>query len=325
MPELRRNPLTGIWVVAAPERAKRPEDVRVDTSHERGGACPFCPGNERATRDAIHEMHDTNGAWTIRTVANRYPALRIEGTPWRRAEGFYDRVAGIGAHEVIVDTPRHDPAPWTSEEARRVFRMIRARTMDLAQDNRIQHCVPFKNHGALAGATLSHHHSQIIALPLVPRTLIGELENASTHHSLHGRSLLNDMVDNERDAVSRVVHADDRVTAFCPFASQAPFETWVVPRSPGAHMVHASLDDLDHVADITARILQALDRAVPNTGYNILWIAAPMREAARDDYLWHVRILPALSRIAGFEWATGHAINATLPQDAAAFLRRQWR
>lgn len=324
MPEIRRNPLTGVHVVVAPERSKRPARVRLLDQTVPGGTCPFCAGNESATPPAIVTCVDREtNAWTLRVIPNRYPALQVEAEGVDHAAGPYDRIAGVGAHEVIIESPLHDAdAPDMSVGAwRQVFAAWQARTADLAGDQRLAHVQVFRNRGALAGATLEHPHSQLIATPVVPGGVQAEFDRARAWQQTRGRALLDDIVDYEVEDGARVLFADANVVVFCPWASRFAFETWIVPRERAPRFEQASSTSRDSVADATRDAIRRVLRATSGAGYNLLVQNAPLRVADVSPWRWHVRLQPRGGRIAGFEWATGDAINATPPEDAAEFLR----
>lgn len=324
MPELRRNPLTGVHVVVAPERTNRPARIRLLDEAIPGGACPFCPGNESATPPPIVTCVDPDTReWTLRVIPNRYPALQIEPDLDSRAVGPYDRIAAVGAHEVVIESPIHDAdAPDLSVSAwRQVFAAWQSRVADLSGDVRFAHVQVFRNRGALAGATLEHPHSQIIAMPVVPSGVRAEFERARAWADARGRALLDDMVDYELEAGERIVYADAHVVVFCPWASRFAFETWVVPRERSTRFERSSSDVRDRIADATRDAIRRVRRASKDAGYNLLVQNAPLREPDVSPWRWHVRIQPRNGRTAGFEWATGDAINATPPEEAAAFLR----
>src|SRR6476646_11831493 len=191
MPELRKDPITGRWVVVSTERQKRPMDFRFEKATVIGrDHCPFCPGREHVTPPevlAYRQGGSANGpGWDLLVVPNKYPALRVEGTLEREGDGMFDRMSGIGAHEVIIETPDHDrPLALQSEiEIERVLWACRERMLDLKRDFRLKYILVFKNHGAAAGATLEHPHSQLIALPLVPDFVREEIEGARRHFAL---------------------------------------------------------------------------------------------------------------------------------------------
>src|ERR1700759_4961154 len=151
----------------------------------KGGFCPSCTGNESKTPPEVLAYRpngaSSNGSgWTVRVVPNKFPSLGIEGNLNRQAEGMFDKMSGIGAHEVIVETPDHNISLAELPEKRieDVFWAYRDRILDLKQDRRFKYILIFKNHGPLAGATLEHSHGQLIALPIVPKHVVEELEGS---------------------------------------------------------------------------------------------------------------------------------------------------
>jgi len=175
LPELRKDPIVGRWVIIAHERAKRPHDFSGEAQQQaRGGFCPFCEGNEDKTPPEIVAYRERgtrpNGpGWRIRVVPNKFPALMIEGNLNKRGEGIYDMMAGIGAHEVIIESPKHhiSLAELPEENIQEMLWVYRDRLVDLKKDSRLVHGMLFKNVGAAAGASLEHSHSQLIVTPIV--------------------------------------------------------------------------------------------------------------------------------------------------------------
>ena len=166
-------------------------------------------------------------------MPNRFPALKVEGGLDREGEGMFDRMNGIGAHEVVIETPDHDKtlASMTEVEIERVLSAFRARVLDLKQDRRFRYILLFKNHGAPAGATLEHSHSQLIALPIVPDFVRDEIEGARHHYADKERCVFCDIVRHELAAARRVILENADIVALAPYAPRFPFETWIVPRN----------------------------------------------------------------------------------------------
>src|SRR4051794_22689287 len=169
MPELRKDPVTGRWVIISTERRKRPSDFRLESVHVTpDSACPFCEGHEQMTAREIL-AHRCNGSmpnmpgWDLRVVPNQFPVLRVEGGLDRQGEGLFDKMNGVGAHEVIIESPRHEDSLASMSEAavESVLWAFRERVQDLRQDRRFRYIIIFKNHGAAAGASLEHPHSQL--------------------------------------------------------------------------------------------------------------------------------------------------------------------
>lgn len=328
MSEFRKDPITGRWVIVAPERGVRPSDFRVATSIRSGGYCPFCPGNEEATPGEILSWRAQGSSpdrpgWSVRVVPNRFPALHVEGAFDREGIGVYDRMNGVGAHEVIIETERHGVslADLSPRELAAVFRAWKERMVDLAGDTRFEQVVIFKNKGGAAGATLEHEHSQLIALPMVAGNTHDELAGASRHHALHERCIFCDILRQERRDGSRMVLENERFVALCPWAGRSPFLLWILPRAHRARFEASPDDDLHALADLLGRVLRRLDRALEGPAYNLLLHGLPLRQKDGRFYHWRLEIVPVVTRPGGFEWTTGCFINPTPPEEAAAFLR----
>src|SRR5689334_8081985 len=241
MPELRKDPVVGRWVVIATERVRRPVDFPRPPARPRPGPCLLCPGQEAATPPEVLAYRDAPGAanapgWRVRVVPSKFPALRIEGELERRGEGIYDLMNGIGAHELVVESPDHDRdlsrlAPSVLED---VLRAYRERIADLKRDARFRSVLVFRNRGVDAGATVDHPHSQLVATPVVPLVVADELHNARAYHDYRERCLFCDILRQETEAGTRMVADAGRAVAFVPFAARVPYETWLLPRRHAA-------------------------------------------------------------------------------------------
>jgi UDPglucose--hexose-1-phosphate uridylyltransferase len=328
LPELRKDPITGRWVIIATDRAKRPSDFSRQSVHISGQRfCPFCPGNELRTPPEIL-AYRTRGAanepgWTLRVISNKFPVLRVEGTMSSKADGLYDKMNGVGAHEVIIETPEHSQTLATMPEKRieDLFWAYRDRLLDLRRDERLKYVLLFKNHGEAAGQALEHTHSQLIALPVVPKRVREEIEGAKRHYDYKERCVYCDIVAQELDDGSRIVMESDHFLAVCPYAARFPFETWVLPKAHNSHaetMSHAEIEDLARVLRSTVR---RIDSTLEQPPYSLVVHSAPVQEGAIAHYHWHIEFIPKLTHVAGFEWGTGFYINPTPPEESATFLR----
>ena len=329
MPELRKDPIVNRWIVLASERSRRPSDFaepppRVDPDQP----CPFCPGNERHTPPEILAVREPatapNGpGWSTRVIPNKFPALQVEGGLDRRGEGLYDRMNGIGAHEVIIETPQHDRelSQLPVEQVEQALRAYRERVRDLNNDLRLRHILLFKNHGASAGATLEHSHTQLLATPILPEVVAEELEGSLRHYEAKERCVYCDVLEQEIEDGRRVVSRGERFVAFAPFASRFPFETWILPRQHRSAFERIEDAEIAPLATIFRDVLARLARALNRPSYNFLIHTAPCREPDLPHYHWHVEIIPKLTRMSGFEWGTGVYINPTTPEEAAEYLR----
>jgi UDPglucose--hexose-1-phosphate uridylyltransferase len=338
MPELRHDPIQRRWVIIATERGRRPSDFAKLEPERSGGFCPFCPGNEDKTPPEIIALRpentkpDTEG-WEIRVVPNKFPALRIEGNADREAVGIYDKMNGIGAHEVIIESPLHDTsiAEQPLEHFQKIMKVYQMRLSDLKKDLRFRYILIFKNHGVTAGASLSHPHTQIIATPVTPRTVSMELESARRHYELKERCLFCDIIKQELQTGERIISQVDGMVALAPFASRFPFEVMVAPLEHSHDFAELSQDGIKALSKCLKDVLTRLKIALDDPPYNFMLHTSPNTQSENRranywvtlpaDFHWHFEIIPRLVRTAGFEWGTGFYINPTPPEDAAGYLR----
>ncbi len=339
MSELRHDPLSRRWVIIATERSRRPEDfLPAPQALPEPRFCPFCPGTEDKTPAEItavrpHGSPPNSPGWEARVIPNKYPALMIEGDLERRGVGLYDRMGGIGAHEVIVESPQHSLHLADMEPAKleNVLALCQDRLRDLMRDARFKYSLIFKNHGAAAGAALSHPHTQIIATPVTPRAISTELESARQHFHLKERCIYCDMILQEIDAQERVVSLDEHFAVLAPYASRFPFEMIVIPRRHSHSFAEAPRPVLGALARCLQDLFARLKSVLRDPPYNFVFHTSPNTETLVHrrnywdtlpvDFHWHIEILPRLTRVAGFEWGTGFYINPTAPEEAATFLR----
>ena len=329
MPELRKDPVTGRWVITSTERRKRPSDFRLDPVHRPPDpACPFCEGHEHMTpRELLavrrNGMAANQGGWDLRVVPNQFPVLRVEGSLDRQGEGLFDKMNGIGAHEVIIETPRHEEtlATMSDEAIEQVLWSFRERVLDLKQDRRFRYIIIFKNHGAAAGASLDHSHSQLIALPIVPREVRDEVSGARQHFTIKERCVFCDIIRQDLTDGRRLIAENADMTALAPYAPRFPFESWILPRRHQSLFEEAPRHEYASLARLLGDILRRMNKALVSPAYNLLIHSAPFAESTADFYHWHVEIIPKLTKVAGFEWATGFYLNPTAPEEAAQVLR----
>jgi UDPglucose--hexose-1-phosphate uridylyltransferase len=335
MPELRRDPLSEGWVIISTERGKRPSDYGRVREHRKPGPCVFCEGQEAAAPVEIWALRDGTPpggpGWRVRVIPNKFAALRVEGNLDRRGEGQYDRMNGIGAHEVIIETPNHDETimDMSVERVAEVMLAYRSRIEDLRKDDRFKYVQVFKNHGEVAGASQPHAHSQVIALPVTPRWVKEELISCRKHFEAKERCLFCDIINQELDLPKRIAYQNDQFVAFLPFASRFPFETMILPKQHESDFTRVDDAGLRSIADCLKTVLMALDDCLEDPPFNYVLHSASVRRPGRGywqsidyDYHWHLEIIPRLTKMAGFEWGTGFYINPTPPEEACAHLRR---
>jgi UDPglucose--hexose-1-phosphate uridylyltransferase len=330
MPELRRDPIVGRWVIIATERASRPSQFQRKVDDPEVGFCPFCPGHEDKTPREVYYSGRSPAApantpgWKVRVIPNRYPALMIEGDLDRQAEGIYDRMNGVGAHEVVIETPEHAKGlgDLGDQEVTEVLFAFKARVVDLRNDLRFRYILLFKNHGSAAGATLEHSHSQLIALPVTPRQVAEEIEGARRHYDHRERCIFCDIVGQERKDRSRLIYENDEFVVFAPWAPRSPFETWILPKRHESNFEAEPKERLGLCAQALRSTVRRIGSALGGPAYNFMVHTNPLREPPSLSYHWHIELMPALTQVAGFEWGSGFHINPVPPEEAAEFLRK---
>lgn len=329
MPELRKDPVIGRWVIISSERGKRPSDFADIEKKGRGGFCPFCYEQEGHTPPEIFAIRPGKSikdkpGWTLRVVPNKFPALRVEGQLNRQGEGIYDNMNGIGAHEVIIETPEHakDLVDLDISSIRDVFSAYRDRILDLKKDIRLKYALIFKNHGMTAGASLEHTHSQLIATPIIPKTVMEEMEGAEKYFEFKDRCIFCDIIHQEIHERVRVVFDEELFIALEPYAPRFPFETWILPKIHFSHYESITDEMLNHLSVTVKEVLGRINIALNHPPYNFVIHTYPMQDDSNNYYHWHIEMMPKLTKVAGFEWGTGFHINPTSPEDAAQYLKQ---
>ncbi len=328
MPELRQDPVTKRWVIIAAERSKRPQDFNVVHQERNPGICPFCEGNEGKTPPEITAYREAGSrpnepGWWVRVVPNKFPALSYEGDLTTIQDQLFVRMSGIGAHEVIIESPDHQMSleKHSLHQLQEIFRVWCERLKNLLNDSRIKYVQIFKNAGAVAGASLEHPHSQLIATPIVPPVVEEELKAAQEYFEQKGKCLFCEINSLELSGKSRVVAENEEFCAYCPYASRFPFETWIIPKRHQASFTHLDEHLLNKLSLILKETMQKIVTSLNRPPYNLVLHNAPQGHLESPYYHWHIEILPRLTTVAGFEWGTGIYINPTAPEVAAAFLR----
>ncbi|MGQ9607077.1 MAG: galactose-1-phosphate uridylyltransferase [Thermogutta sp.] len=330
MPELRKDPVVDRWVIIADNRGKRPQDFEIAPRRSTGRLCPFCEGNEGETPDEVLCVRDPgslpNGpGWKIRVVPNKYPAVWEEdrGEPATCDRAIYDSKPGRGIHEVIIESPRHVSSftQLTTQELVLVLETYRRRFQALEAHPGLSSVILFKNMGAEAGASLEHIHSQLIALPNVPSLPAAELHGAKACFDASGECVFCRMIRLESSSPRRV-RVSRRFTAFCPFASRFGYETWILPNRHASHFSTITDDEIRDLADVLRNVLTAVEAVVRPPAYNLVFHSAPLGGLPLEHYHWHIEILPAFAKAAGFEWGSGVHINPVYPEQAAQELRQ---
>lgn len=321
--ELRKDPITQNWVIQEDGEAAWPGIE----------GCPLCPGREALSPQTIYTHPNGTGTWQVRVTPHLRPLYRIEGDAHRRAEGIYDKMRSLGAHEVVVEHPDHQvPLSHHSDEnVAQVLRAYLSRIVDLKKDRRFRYITVFRNQGALAGQDLEHPHSQIIATPFIPRRLVYELRSCQRYYELKERCLLCDIAKQELTEQTRSVEWDDQFLAFCPFASRVPYELWVLPADHHSSFEEdlTAWDRQVHFARFLKSILLRVEAVAP--AYHLVLHTSPNIHAKfersdhwrtlAEDFHWHFEILPVIQSKSKSYSVKEVYYNSLLPEQAAAELR----
>jgi UDPglucose--hexose-1-phosphate uridylyltransferase len=327
MSELRKDPLLERWTLVSPERGDRPSEYLEEKPERVARPCPFCPGRERETPNEIIAYRPGGGApdtpgWRVRLVPNRFPALAFTAATRPPDDGFFDTRPGIGAHDVLIETPDHeaDLGSMGLEQATLVVRALRERLGALARDPRLAYVLAFENHGAAAGATIEHAHAQNLGLDFVPSVARAELVAAVEHHERTGRCVWCEWIERERAAGVRVVREAEGFFTATAYAPRFEYETWIVPVR---HATAFERGDEAQDSALAAALTDAVSRlqsVLQHPAYNFVLHNAPCRSAESPSFHWHVEVMPRMARLAGFEWGSGVHIVAAAPEEAAARL-----
>jgi UDPglucose--hexose-1-phosphate uridylyltransferase len=325
---LRKDPVTQRWVVISPDRngVPRPE-LPTPPPRLPAEACPFCPGSESKAGSEIYverepgTVRDGRG-WWVRVIPDKYPILHIEGGLGKSAEGMYDSMNAIGAHEILIETPEHD-RHWADLEGLQLERVLRAcqqRCLDLRNDGRFRHVIWMKNHG-LPTSLVHHPHSHIVASPFIPRAIEEELKGFGDYVRWKERCVLCDMVRQERASGRRIVLQEGGILVFEPFAPRFPYESWIVPVEHGHDFGAGRPPGLRDLVGGIQGALSRIRRLMRDPPYTLVLHTSPLGEFSRDEYHWHLELVPRPPQALGLEWETGIYVNPVPPELAAERLR----
>jgi UDPglucose--hexose-1-phosphate uridylyltransferase len=324
MSELRKDPITREWVCISTDRARRPSDFH----HKEEAAlvrasdhsvCPFCPGNEGASAESILVYPSNGDEWSLRVVPNKFPAVDENGAPIVTRYGIYQSMPGVGAHEVVIETREHGKslAQLEHNQVELVLNAYKERYLALEKNPQNKYILIFRNHGKVAGASINHAHSQIIASPMVPQQALVKIKGVELYEDYFGICVYCDILEEELRCGERLVAQNASFVAFAPFASRHPYEMWILPRKREAHFTRIGPAETHDLAIILKETLLRLDRCLDDPPYNYMILTTSLSQ----QFHWHLEIIPRLTVAAGFELGTGIYINVVAPEQAAAHLR----
>ena len=341
MPELRKDPIVGRWVIIATERAMRPGNI-VDFNgsgkEDKSDECPFCEHHESMVPPeicAIRDHHSQANAagWKVRVVPSRKPFLKIESHFQRRGHGLYDVVNGFGAHEIIIETPQHiaNMADLDVPQIQLVIQTYVIRYNDLERNPQLKFVMAYKNFERTLGpGKAAHSRSQIIATPVNPMRTKDKLIGARHYFQYHDRCIYCDLIHQEKEAQKRLVLETEHFIVLTPFASRFPFEVWILPKKHHCDFAKGVTGMEGDLAKALKETLLKIKNGLNNPDYNFVVHSAPFRrertittdwKTIEDDFHWHIEVMPRLTRVAGFEKGTGFYICSIPPEQTAEYLR----
>ncbi len=309
MGELRKDYILDEWVIISSARGARPHQLVEEEKKTEDKTCFFCPGNEHLTPKEIGRVPAKNG-WLLRWFQNKFAAVEQCQSPALATHNrFYTFAQNCGVHEIIVETPDHSKQMWDLpfEDLERVFMVYQNRISALENTPTIKYVTIFKNHGAKAGTSLVHSHSQVIAQPVVPKRVQEKI--LATRRFV--RCPYCDIVQSEKNSERRIFE-NEQFVAFAPYASRFNYEAWVFPKHHATRMEHV---DLCALAEAVHHVLSRL-KAI-NCSYNMFLTHSP----PGTDLHLHVEVAPRIGVWAGYEFESGIIINSISPEDAARFYR----
>ena len=331
MPELRKDPVTGEWVIIRTERPYRPEDFRPLVPPTRSpGPCVLCEGHEGETPPELLAYRDggedrPNGpGWLVRVVPSKFPTLRVEGDLERRGHGVYDLMNGVGAHELVIESPCHDDttASLSAAALESVVHAFQERMLDLRRDDRFRSVIVFKpGRHVRVPAGLGHPYSQLLATPTTPPDLSQELRHARSYFEYRERCLFCDILQQEADEGRRLVVDTEHVVGLVPFAARTPFETWLLPRRHVAGYEHVSAPERRDFARAMKAVLDRVQALFGDVAVAFVLHSAPFGDADAPYFHWHLEMTPSVAVPGFFADGAGFPVNPVPPEDAADLLR----
>jgi UDPglucose--hexose-1-phosphate uridylyltransferase len=332
MSEIRYDLLRDENVIIAPERLTRPNlfPNKSKNIYDKK-VCPFCKGHEDMTPKEIHRIKDKD-SWRIRVVPNLYKALQIEATWGFKEDGLYEKSDGFGAHEIIIDTPKHELFFENLEilQINEWLEAIKQRVCDLKKDIRLSYFCIFKNQGQNSGATLPHIHTQLIAMSNMPKNILSLMWHYHNYYKHHGRSVFEDVIKYEKEQQVRIVDENEHFVAFCPYGSLSAFEVILMPKMQISSICDLQRDQYENLSTILKKTLQSLKMQIGEFDYNLYLQNPPFQknyesEEFFDDmanfFRFYINITPRIYKTGGFELQSGMNINPLLPENAAELLR----
>lgn len=296
--QLRKDPITRSWVITG-------DDPVVVSKDEQG--CRFCVDSKVATQVISSRPAVDGGPWSARAVVHPHPIFHVEGDPQRLGEGLYDKMQSVGAHEILVENPKHDKPLWQASDAsvEQFLQLAASRIIDLKQDRRFKYVTIYKNYGTAAGQDFEHPVSELTATTFVPRRILYELRSGKEYFQQKERCVFCDIISQEQRQALRVVETRGDYIALCPYAPRVPYETWIMPRTHEASFERGVTTRQASVKDLAGLLRRTLRRVLGVTdAFHMVLHTSPNTlhrsnllnywKTIDEDYHWHLEIMPIL-------------------------------
>ncbi len=325
--ELRQDLVTGDWVVIATGRAKRPEDFakekREEVKEDPSKPCFFCYPEETGQEKDVLVYTKSDGDWSLRVFPNKFPAFFRGGRVKHIEEGPYFGMDGVGYHELVITRDHIKQIALLDKYAvAEIIDAYQDRYIDLMAKKSVNYIEIFHNHGKEAGASISHPHSQLVAIPVISPYIKGELDGSELYYRSNKECVYCTMIDWEIKNTKRVIFENEDFLVFCPFSSRASFETWVIPKKHKPYFERIGSDEKLNIAEALQTAIEKIYKALGDPAYNFYIHTSPCDGKDYPHYHWHIEIIPRTSVWAGFELSTGIEISTIEPEIAAEYLRK---
>lgn len=333
---MRYNPLNGEWILISPDRGERGDYFLFQEDNDPYDelSCPFCPGNESLIGNVIYKLEDKEGFLNeliLKVIPNKYPIFTIEKVPESFSVGPYDYHSTVGAHEVIIESMKHTLTlnEYTVQNWVDIFETVKLRGVDLNNDIRIKYISFFKNYGFIAGATMKHPHSQIVGMPLIPSSIIKELESGRDFFKEKNRCLFCDILKFERFSEREII-TTKYFSAFIPYASRYPFQIDIYPLIHGHDFFVVTKEEVYDLSELFKNVFNMLYNALGDISLNIILYTSPvnLHGLLADKfrhlnlfYHYHIRIIPRFNKYGGLECGYGLYVNPVSPEKGANILK----
>ena len=331
MPELRKDLISGTWVLFSPERRKRPQFIQaVPEPTLTSQDCPFCEGNEGKTTPEILAQRGADSradgpGWLFRVIPNKYPALKLEGNLEEPKAELFERLTGVGSHEILIESPAHELGMDELEvkHAQDIFLCLRDRILDLKGDIRFEYIQVFKNQGFLAGATIPHPHLQILALPVAPTEVMGKLRRTRIFYEQHHECYYCHVLKEEKRLKTRILSENYHFVVHAPYASRFPFQLTITPKIHVSRFEESADGVFKDLAEMVKYSLSRINQGLKKPSFHMILNNPPLKVTCGDYFHWTLDILPVISRTGGFELATSCYINPYPPEEVVEALKEE--